>query len=119
MSASRRLAPCMLAPALLLFTVFILIPAALTIIGSFFSFGLTSPNWEFAGLGNYAQAAHDPVFWLSLRNNLIIVFGSIVAAGRHRHDARRHPRSRHPPRLDLLPHDHLHADGHLVGRRRR
>lgn len=68
----------MLAPAFVLFAGFILVPVVLTIIGSLFSFGLTSPTWSFAGLDNYARAAGDPVFWLSLRNNLIIVFGSIV-----------------------------------------
>ena len=30
------------------------------------------------GLDNYTRAFSDPVFWLSLRNNLIIVFGSIA-----------------------------------------
>lgn len=68
----------MLAPALILFTTFILIPVVLTIVGSFFTFGLTSPNWSFAGFDNYLRAAQDPVFWLAFRNNLIIVFGSIA-----------------------------------------
>jgi ABC-type sugar transport system permease subunit len=68
----------MLAPALVLFGVFILIPVVLTIVGSFFTFGLTSPEWSFAGFDNYARVASDPVFWLSFRNNLIIVFGSIA-----------------------------------------
>ena len=39
-------------------------------------------------------------------------------ADRHRHDARGDPRPRHPPRLDLLPHHHLRADGDLGGGRR-
>lgn len=73
-----RLYLLMLSPALGLFAIFILIPVALTIVGSFFSFGLTSPTWSFAGFDNYARAFNDPVFWLALRNNLIIVFGSIV-----------------------------------------
>jgi raffinose/stachyose/melibiose transport system permease protein len=68
----------MLAPALVLFGVFILIPVVLTIVGSFFTFGLTSPEWSFAGADNYVRAVSDPVFWLSFRNNLIIVFGSIA-----------------------------------------
>jgi raffinose/stachyose/melibiose transport system permease protein len=68
----------MLAPALGLCAVFIIIPAILAIIGSFFEFGITSPSWRFTGLGNYARAASDPVFWTALRNNLIIVVGSIV-----------------------------------------
>lgn len=68
----------MLSPALILFAGFIVVPVILTIIGSFFTFGLTSPTWDFAGVDNYVKAAGDPVFWLSLRNNLIIVFGSIL-----------------------------------------
>jgi raffinose/stachyose/melibiose transport system permease protein len=77
-SAPLRAYMLMLAPALVLFTAFILIPVVLTVIGSFFTFGLTSPNWSFAGFDNYLHTARDPVFWLSFRNNLIIVFGSIV-----------------------------------------
>jgi raffinose/stachyose/melibiose transport system permease protein len=68
----------MLAPALVICTVFIFIPAALSIVGSFYSFGLTSRNWTWEGLGNYQRAAQDPIFWLALRNNVIIVLGSIV-----------------------------------------
>jgi raffinose/stachyose/melibiose transport system permease protein len=68
----------MLAPALLICGVFIFIPASLAIVGSFFTFGLTSQGWTWNGLGNYVQAATDPIFWVSLRNNVIIVIGSIV-----------------------------------------
>lgn len=68
----------MLAPALLICGVFIFIPAALTIVGSFYAFGLTSTDWEWVGLGNYSRAAADPIFWTALKNNLIIVFGSIA-----------------------------------------
>lgn len=39
---------------------------------------LTSPTREFVGLGNYAKLVQDPIFWVSLKNNLIIVLGSIV-----------------------------------------
>jgi raffinose/stachyose/melibiose transport system permease protein len=68
----------MLAPALVMCTFFIFIPAALSIVGSFYSFGLTSQNWVWQGLGNYERAAQDPIFWVALRNNVIIVLGSIV-----------------------------------------
>jgi raffinose/stachyose/melibiose transport system permease protein len=68
----------MLAPALLLCGIFIFIPATLTIIGSFYSFGLTSQNWTWVGPNNYIRAAQDPIFWVALRNNVIIVVGSIV-----------------------------------------
>jgi raffinose/stachyose/melibiose transport system permease protein len=68
----------LLAPALVFCTIFIFIPAALAIVGSFYSFGLTSTNWQYVGFGNYARAAHDPIFWVALRNNIIIVLGSIA-----------------------------------------
>lgn len=71
-------ATAMLAPALGLIAIFIVIPAALAVFGSFFSFSTTAANWDFVGLANYAKAASDPVFWTSLRNNLIIVVGSVV-----------------------------------------
>lgn len=68
----------MLAPALVICSIFIFIPAALAIVGSFYTFGLTSQNWVWAGVDNYTRAATDPVFWIALRNNVIIVVGSIV-----------------------------------------
>lgn len=64
-------------PALLLCTLFIFVPAFMTIIGSFFTFGLTSQNWQFSGGENYSRMLNDEVFWIALGNNLIIVFGSI------------------------------------------
>lgn len=68
----------LLVPALLVCTVFIFIPAILAIIGSLFEFGLTSQSWKWVGAGNYIRALHDPIFWTALRNNLIIVVGSII-----------------------------------------
>jgi ABC-type sugar transport system permease subunit len=68
----------LLAPALGLCALFIFIPAVLALAGSFFTFGITSRVWEPAGLSNYARAFADPVFWTAMRNNLIIVIGSIV-----------------------------------------
>lgn len=77
-SAPLRIYLLMLSPALLLFAIFILIPMMMTISGSLFAFGLTSPSWSFVGLENYRRAFADPVFWVALRNNLIFVFGSIT-----------------------------------------
>jgi raffinose/stachyose/melibiose transport system permease protein len=68
----------LLAPAFGLCAVFILIPAALAVVGSMFEFSLTSPTWRFVALDNYAHAATDPIFWRALGNNLFIVVGSIV-----------------------------------------
>lgn len=71
-------ATIMLVPALGLIAIFIIIPAALAVFGSFFSFTITSANWTFVGLENYVHAANDPIFWVALRNNVIIVLGSIT-----------------------------------------
>lgn len=76
--SARASAFILLTPALGLCAVFIFIPAIMAIAGSFYSFGITSRVWEPAGLSNYARAFADPIFWTALRNNLIIVIGSIV-----------------------------------------
>lgn len=68
----------MLVPAVALCAAFIVIPALLAIVGSLHSFRVTSANWTFVGLENYVTIAHDPIFWLAMRNNIIIVVGSIV-----------------------------------------
>lgn len=68
----------MLTPALLLLAVFVFVPVALVVYGSLFDFGLTSREWTFVGLSNYVEAFDDDVFWIALRNNIIIVVGSIV-----------------------------------------
>ncbi|MCC7319517.1 MAG: sugar ABC transporter permease [Rubellimicrobium sp.] len=68
----------LLAPAIGLCAVFIFIPAVLAIFGSFHTFGITSRDWQPVGLGNYARALADPVFWIALKNNMIIVLGSIT-----------------------------------------
>lgn len=69
----------LLAPALGLVFIFVLLPAAMTFVGSFFSFGITSSAWTWTGLGNYARALSDPIFWVALKNNVIIIVGSIVS----------------------------------------
>jgi raffinose/stachyose/melibiose transport system permease protein len=67
----------MLTPAIGLISIFIIIPAVLAVFGSFFQFSTTSSNWTWVGLDNYAKAAGDPVFWTALRNNAMIVIGSV------------------------------------------
>ncbi len=68
----------MLAPALLLLGVFVFVPVVLVIAGSFYEFSLTSEDGRFVGLGNYLRIAGDEIFWIALRNNIIIVVGSVV-----------------------------------------
>lgn len=69
----------MLAPALSLVGIFVLLPAVMTFVGSFYSFGITSSAWTWAGFDNYLRAFSDPIFWVSLRNNFIIIIGSILS----------------------------------------
>lgn len=76
--SARASAAILLAPAVGLCAVFIFIPAVMAIAGSFFTFGITSRAWVWTGTDNYTRAIADPIFWIALRNNLIIVAGSIV-----------------------------------------
>lgn len=68
----------MLAPALLLFAVFIAYPLISTVISSFYEYGLTSSSRNFVAFQNYVELLGDPVFWISFRNNLIVLVGSVV-----------------------------------------
>lgn len=72
-------ATAMMAPALILVGVFILIPAAVAVVGSFFDFGMTSSSWTYVGGANYKRAATDPLFWLAISNNIFIVVGSVIS----------------------------------------
>ena len=75
---SKLISYVMLAPALILFMIFIAYPLANTLISSFYDYGITSRNRTFIGLGNFLKLFGDEVFWLSLRNNLIVLLGSVV-----------------------------------------
>lgn len=68
----------MLAPALLLFSGFVLLPLLATIRLGFYEwdgFGVA----RFVGLGNYRELWQDPVFWTALRNNLWWLLGYLCA----------------------------------------
>ena len=70
LSNDKVSATILLVPALIFCTIFIFIPAIGTIVGSFYSYCLTSMNnWKWVGFG---------YFWVALKNNFIIVFASIV-----------------------------------------
>ena len=70
--------PWLVLPSVLLFGAFVLWPLVQTVVQSFYSFGITSRARIFIGLDNYRQMATDPVFWLALRNNIIILVGSVI-----------------------------------------
>lgn len=75
----RQLAPWVfLAPALLLFSVYVIAPIFQTMLLSLYEWDGLSPS-HYIGLGNYRELVHDPAFWLSLKNNLIWLFGYMLA----------------------------------------
>jgi raffinose/stachyose/melibiose transport system permease protein len=77
--ALRRL-PALLwaAPALLLVAVFVYYPILNNFWISLYKTGAFVPVPRFVGLGNYQQAWSDPVFWTSLRNNILYAVVSVV-----------------------------------------
>ncbi|MGR9202299.1 carbohydrate ABC transporter permease [Rhizobium leguminosarum] len=68
----------MLPPALLLFTLFVILPLLDAGYYSLFKWnGYGAPS-EFVGLDNYAQVLGHGIFWQSVRNSVIVLVVSIV-----------------------------------------
>ena len=68
----------LVAPALVMFFVFIIYPLLSTIYLSLYDYGLTDARLRFVGFGNYVELGSDPVFWRSLGNNLTILVVSVI-----------------------------------------
>ncbi|WP_414648864.1 carbohydrate ABC transporter permease [Collimonas sp.] len=67
-----------LAPALILFTVYVIAPIFQTVSLSLYAWdGLSKARY--IGLHNYIELYDDPDFWISLKNNLIWLFGFMLA----------------------------------------
>lgn len=64
-----------LAPVLVFFVIFVLIPMIMGFVTSFFNYSMT--EFTFVGFANYARMFQDPIFMKSLINTLIIVIGSV------------------------------------------
>jgi alpha-glucoside transport system permease protein len=89
-SRRERYAPYLLvAPLLAIFAGFYLWPALVTVLSSFFEWGLLRPwspvepdRWDFVGLANYSETLTDPSFWNAALNTAIwlVVFPLLVAA---------------------------------------
>ena len=66
-----------LAPALLVYIVFAIVPIII-------SFYYSMMDWDgftemrFIGLANFKEALTDPVFWLSVKNNMYVVAASVL-----------------------------------------
>lgn len=66
---------CFLAPVLVFFIVFILVPMVMGLVTSFFNYTMT--DFTFVGFDNYIRMFKDEVFTKSLINTLVIVVGSV------------------------------------------
>jgi raffinose/stachyose/melibiose transport system permease protein len=64
-------------PALLLYLAFVIIPILISARYSLVEWnGFSAP--KFVGLNNYADLFKNSIFWRSLKNNLIVVFASVL-----------------------------------------
>ena len=65
-------------PAFIIYTIFVLVPIIYNVYVSFLQTDLMSPS-EFVGLKNYLSLLNDKTFLAALRNNLLMVVGSLIA----------------------------------------
>ncbi|WP_156919532.1 carbohydrate ABC transporter permease [Atopobacter phocae] len=64
-----------LAPVLIFFSIFVLVPMIMGFVTSFFNY--TMNEFTFIGLANYQRMFNDPIFIKSLINTVLIVAGSV------------------------------------------
>src|ERR1700739_4054746 len=68
-----------LLPAALCMLATVVVPIGLAIKMSLYADVLYKPqDYRFIGLGNYVRLVQDPVFWLTLWNSVVWVFGSVI-----------------------------------------
>lgn len=78
----RRLIITFLAPALILYLGFVVLPAVRAFYYSFFQTSGFKDQAHWVGFGNYVALAGDPIFWLTVGNMLLILFvGGIAVFG--------------------------------------
>ena len=67
-----------LVPAALCLLATVVVPIFFAIKMSLYADVLYKPqDYRFIGLDNYIRLLHDPVFWLTLQNSVVWVFGSV------------------------------------------
>ena len=68
-----------LIPAALCMLATVVVPIILAVKMSLYADVLYKPqDYRFIGLGNYVRLVQDPVFWLTLWNSVVWVFGSVI-----------------------------------------
>ncbi|WP_299949944.1 sugar ABC transporter permease [uncultured Ruegeria sp.] len=70
----KRLIGLFVAPAMIVYLCFFLIPTGFTFYSSLFEWSGFGSEAKFIGLGNYRRLWNDPTFWLSFRNTLALLF---------------------------------------------
>ncbi|MEV1332995.1 sugar ABC transporter permease [Micromonospora costi] len=68
-------------PAVIVYVMFVLVPMGFAVYYSLFRWRGVGPPTDFVGFDNYVLAFQDPIFLDALRNNAIIVVGSLVVQG--------------------------------------
>jgi raffinose/stachyose/melibiose transport system permease protein len=77
--AHDRLAPYLaLSPVLILLFVFLYLPLVSDVVYSLHTWSALSPTWRYVGLGNFVTLVDDPLFWQSLRGNLLYAVVSLL-----------------------------------------
>ncbi|MEG0752700.1 MAG: sugar ABC transporter permease [Angelakisella sp.] len=66
---------CFLAPALLFFVTFVILPIATGVVTSFFDY--TNKKFQFNGIDNYIKLFSSEQFLKSVRNTVVLVLGSV------------------------------------------
>jgi ABC-type sugar transport system permease subunit len=79
LNVRKRIIILFLLPAVLLYAVFFLLPTFQALRYSFFAWSGFGEEKVFVGLANYKELLHDQLFWLSMKNTmLILVVGGIA-----------------------------------------
>ncbi|MFI6761595.1 carbohydrate ABC transporter permease [Micromonospora sp. NPDC050417] len=68
-------------PAVIVYVMFVLVPMGFAVYYSLFRWRGVGPPTEYVGFDNYVLAFQDPIFLDALRNNSIIVVGSLLIQG--------------------------------------
>jgi raffinose/stachyose/melibiose transport system permease protein len=75
----NRIAPYLaLSPVLVLLFVFLYLPLFADIAYSMHDWSSLSPTWRYVGFGNFVTLWGDPLFWQSLRGNLLYAVVSLI-----------------------------------------
>ena len=76
---NRRFALLLMAPALVFYTVFLILPLLGTVVIGFTDWtGISFATLRFTGLENFVKMAGDQFFWISLRNSFLFVVFCLV-----------------------------------------